>query len=72
MRTTEDIAKELFARKAEGGYVRAMIVASYDREELLYHNLIKAEDGYDVVVDRLSQVHTRRRASDRHDLCHEA
>jgi|RhiMetdeSRZDD1v2_1073273.scaffolds.fasta_scaffold538152_2 hypothetical protein len=54
-RTTEDIAKELFERKKIGAYLRAIIVTSHDREDLTHYSFIRAEDGYDIVLDQLNQ-----------------
>jgi hypothetical protein len=55
MRSTEDLAKELFARQDNGRYDRAFIVACHDRDDLYHFTLIKAEDGFDHVLDQLNQ-----------------
>ena len=44
MRSTEDLAKELFARKEDGRYDRALIVTCYDRDDLDHFTFVKAED----------------------------
>jgi len=54
-RTTEDIAKELFAKKQEDGYVRADIVTYHNRDGVVFFGFIKDIEGYETVFEKLCQ-----------------
>ena len=54
-RTTEDIARELFVKKQEGGYALAEIVTYRNRDAAVSFRFIKDSEGYDTVFKKLCQ-----------------